>query len=355
MSVSDSMSFKDILIKAAESEASDLHFAPGSPVKARLNGRLQNWDEFVVTAEMIDKNIVSVLNPAQQTELAQNKAITFSFTFGDDLRFRAQLYSQENTLACSLRHIPAAPKTLEQLSLPPIISVLAKIEHGLVVISGTSGAGKTTTIAAMVEEINRTSNKSIILLKKPIEHFFTNNQALIEQREVLVDTPTFAQGTEDLLEADVDVAVIDAVPDKFTASNILELSQKCLVFLEISSQDILDTIADFLSRFEIANKPEKRQIFSRNLVAIVNQVLAAKQGGGQIPVCEILLNTNPVSAVIAEDRLARISDIIVMSGHEGMISRERSLAELVKNGVILMDEALKYVNNKEGFKEMILK
>ena len=355
MSVSENLEFKNVLIKAAQSGASDLHFSPGNPVKARINGELADWPETVVTAEMVEKSFLSCLNPAQQTELAQNKAVVFSNSFGDDLRFRCHLFYEEGKLSADLRHVPVNIKIPAELGLPQIVSMLAKVERGLVIVSGTSGAGKTTTIAAMVEEINRESNKSIIFLKKPLEHEFTAKKSLIEQREVLIDTPTFAQGTEDLLNSDVDVAIIDAVPDKFTAGNVLELAEKCLVILEMSSQDVLDTIADFLSHFELANKQEKRQILSRNLIGIINQILVARQGGGMIPVVEILLNSSPVAATIAEDRMGRIPDIIVMSGHEGMVSRERALSELVKNGVVLIDEAIKYVKNKDEFKEMILK
>lgn len=355
MSVSQDLEFKNILIKAAQSGASDLHFVPGNPVKVRIDGELSDWPESVVNTEMIEKNIFSGLNPAQQTEFAQNKAIIFSVTFDEDLRFRCQLFWEEGKMAAVLRYIPVNIKTVAELSLPQIVSMLARVERGLIIVSGTSGAGKTTTIAAMVEEINRDLNKSIILLKKPIEYIFTPKKSLIEQREVLVDTPTFAQSSEDLLDRDVNLVVVDQVPDKYTASNVLELAEKCLVVLEMSSQDVLDTIADFLSKFELTNKQEKRQILSRNLVAIINQILVARQGGGLIPVVEILLNNNAVASAIADDRMARIPDTIVMSGYEGMISRERALAELVKNGVVLIDEALKHVSNKEGFKEMILK
>jgi twitching motility protein PilT len=355
MSVSENLEFKDILIKAAEGRISDLHFSPGNPVKARVAGELMDWPETIVGENMIEKNIVSCLNPAQQTEFVKQKSIVFSHDFATDLRFRVHLFVEEEKTSATLRYIPKDIRTVSELELPEIISLFSKIERGLVIVSGTSGAGKSTTISAIVEEINRTQNKSIIFLKKPIEHIFTPKKCLIEQREILVDTPSFSQGTEDLLNADVDVAIIDSVFDKYTASNILELAEKAVVILEMSSQDILDTIADFLSNFDLANKQEKRQIFSRNLIAIVNQILVGRQGGGVIPVVEILLNSGPVSATIAEDRMSRIPDIIVMSGHEGMISRERALAELVKNGVVLIDEAVKYVKDKENFKEMILK
>jgi twitching motility protein PilT len=355
MSVSENLEFKNILIKAAQSGASDLHFSPGNPVKARIDGELVDWPETVANTEMVEKNIFSCLNPAQQTELAQNKAVVVASDFGDDLRFRAHLFYEEDKLAAVLRYIPANVRIPAELGLPQIISMLAGVERGLIMVSGTSGAGKTTTIAAMVESVNRELNKSIVLIKKPIEHVFTAKKSLVEQREVLIDTPTFAQATEDLLNADIDLVAVNRAPDKYTASNVLELAEKCLVILEMSSQDVLDTMADFLANFELTNKQEKRQILARNLVAVVNQILVPRQGGGVLPVAEILLNSSPVAATIAEDRMSRIPDIIVMSGHEGMISRERSLSELVKNGVVLIDEAMKYVKNKDEFKEMILK
>jgi len=355
MSISENLEFKNILIKAAQSNASDLHFSPGNVVKARIDNVLVDWPETVVSTEFMAQNFLALLTPEQKTVFDQNKSLAFSFNFDQDLRFRLHLFQEAGQPAATLRFIPSVIKIPAELSLQSIFSIFAKLERGLVIISGISGAGKSTTIASLVEEINLNYNKYVILLKQPTEHLFLNKKALIEQREIFSDSPSWAQATADLLNTDAEVVVIDQLTDAATASNVLELAEKCLVVLEMGSQDVLDTINDFLARFDLNNKQEKRQILARNLIAISNQILVAKQGGGVIPVCEILLNSNAVTSVIAEDRLQRIPDIIAMSGHEGMISRERALAELVKNGAVVIDEALKYVNNKEGFKEMILK
>ncbi|MFH1610958.1 MAG: ATPase, T2SS/T4P/T4SS family [Patescibacteria group bacterium] len=352
MTVSQNLEFKNILVKAAQESVADLHLSTGCQIKAKVDNKLVDWPEQVVTGGFLEKNILDLLSGEQKKEFSEKKFFVLVHQFADDLRFRITLFRQENKLSAILRFIPHKVRTVEELYLPKMLEKVIVAERGLVIVSGI---GKTTTIAAIVEYINKTSNKTIITLEDPVEYIFVNQKSLIEQRQIGIDTPSFAQGVKDLLNIDVGVAVVDGKDYAKYINEILELSEKCLVILDLSSHNIKDAINDFISFIPAEEKQEKRQLLANNLIAILNQILVARQGGGLLPVVEILLNNSAVATAIAEDRISRIPDLIVMSGHEGMISLERSLAELVKSGEVLIDEAVKYVDDKNEFREMILK
>lgn len=352
MSVSQNLEFKNILIKAAQESVSDLHLSAGCQIKAKVDNKLTDWPEQIITEEFLEKNILDLLSEEQKKKFSEKKSFVFVHQFADDLRFRIILFKQENKLSAILRFIPHKVRTIEELYLPKMVEKVVVAERGLVIVSGI---GRTTTIAAIVEYINKVSNKTIVTLEDPIEYVFVNKKSLIEQRQVNIDMPSFSQGVKDLLNMDVDVAVINGKDYSKYINDILELSEKCLVVLDLPSHNIKDAINDFISFIPAEEKQEKRKLLANNLIAILNQILVSRQGGGLLPVSEILLNNNAVATAIAEDRISRIPDLIVMSGHEGMISLERSLAELVKSGEVLIDEAVKYVDDKNEFREMILK
>ena len=355
MSVSSNLEFNNLLIKAAQENVSDLHLSVGSEPRARIGADLKDWSSGVITQEYLEENILKKLNQNQKDFFNQQKSLTFCQNFSDNLRFRISLFHQENKPSAVLRFIPQKIKSIEELGLPKIVETVANANRGLVLVSGLSGAGKTTTIASAIEHINQRQNKSIITVEKSIEYQHVNQKSLIEQREVGPDTISFSKASADLLNSDVNVIYFSYLPDEKTAINILELSQQALVFLEITSSSIIDSLSDFLSVFNSDIKEEKRIILSKNLIAVLNQILVKRQGGHLLPVMEIMLASNAIATAIAENRFQRIYDIITTSGHEGMITKERSLAELVLKGQVLLDEALKYVENKEEFKQMVLK
>ena len=352
MPVANDLEFKNILIKAAQENVSDLHLSVGSLIKARVGNKLNDWPEQIITENFLEQNIFILLNEQQKKDFATQGSLMFTHKFADDLRFRITLFKEENNLSAIMRYIPHKIPTLVELYLPKIIENILQAERGLILVSGQ---GKTTTRAAMTDYINRNFNKSIIVLDKLSEYIFINQKSLIEHRQVGQDTPSFSQGIIDLLHADMGVVLIGDLDENEVLSNILELSEKSLVILEIPSQSIKDSLFDFMAGFSNEQKQEKRRIFADNVIAVLNQILVARQGGGLLPVVEILLNNNAVATAIAEDRVSRIPDLIIMSGHEGMISRTRALAGLVKSGEVLMDEALRYVDDKDEFREMILK
>ena len=352
MPVSNTLEFKNILIKAAQENVSDLHLSVGSLIKARVDNKLNDWSEQIITENFLEQNIFILLNEQQKKDFATRGSLMFARKFADDLRFRIALFKEENNLSAIMRYIPHKIPTLVELYLPKIIENILQAERGLILVSGQ---GKTTTRAAMTDYINRNFNKSIIVLDKLSEYIFINQKSLIEHRQVGQDTPSFSQGIIDLLHAEMGVVSIGDLDENQVLSNILELSEKSLVILEIPSQSIKDSLFDFMAGFSNEQKQEKRRIFADNMIAVLNQILVARQGGGLLPVVEILLNNNAVATAIAEDRVSRIPDLIIMSGHEGMISRTRALAGLVKSGEVLMDQALRYVDDKDEFREMILK
>ena len=352
MPVANDLEFKNILIKAAQENVSDLHLSVGSLIKARVDNKLNDWSEQIITENFLEQNIFILLNEQQKKDFATQESLMFTHKFADDLRFRIALFKEENNLSAIMRYIPHKIPTLVELYLPKIIENILQAERGLILVSGQ---GRTTTRAAMTDYINRNFNKSIIVLDKLSEYIFINQKSLIEHRQVGQDTPSFSQGIIDLLHAEMGVVSIGDLDENQVLSNILELSEKSLVILEIPSQSIKDSLFDFMAGFSNEQKQEKRRIFADNMIAVLNQILVARQGGGLLPVVEILLNNNAVATAIAEDRVSRIPDLIIMSGHEGMISRTRALAGLVKSGEVLMDQALRYVDDKDEFREMILK
>jgi twitching motility protein PilT len=354
MPVSSEIEFKNTLVRATQQGASDLHFVAGNKIKAKIDNKLVDFGEDVITESFIENIFLKMIPETYQKIFEKKGSCVFAADLADNLRFRLHVFKQESKLAVSIRHVIDRIKTPQELNLPKIIENVASAERGLVIVSGVTGSGKTTTISSLLEFINENLARNIVTLERPIEYKFVNKKSIVEQREIYVDTPSFTQGTEDLIDMDVSTVFVAKIESKKNVSNILELAEKSLVFLEMSSYSVEDTLNDFMSVFDGEEKSEKRRILSSVLISVFNLVLAARKGGSRLPVVELMFNIQAVSSLIYEDRLNRIADMITTSGQDGMISKERSLVELVKKGYVDLEEALRHTKNKEELKQMIL-
>jgi len=354
MSVSSNLNFQNLLIEVAQKGVSDLYLSAGKGIKAKIGNNLVDWQGEIITETFLEKNILEFLSTKYKAIFERDGSVVFAHEFGDGFRFRINLFRQQGKLVAVMRFIPPKAKLVKDLALPQMVEKFAEVDRGLIIVSGVSGVGKTTTIAGLLEQINQNEAKSVVTLEEPIEYVFANKKSIVEQREIPIDTPNFEQGLKDLLYMDIDVVSVDKLTSGEAAADILSLAEKGLVFLEMTSHSVIDTIDDYITLCTAEKKQDMRKVLANNLVAVLNQVLVDRHGIGRLPVVELMINTAAVASAISEDRTGRIHDLIVTSGHVGMISRERSLAELVRANEVNLDEALKYVDDQEEFKKMVV-
>ena len=354
MSTLEKLQFDDLLTQLAEQGASDLYLSVGSPPMFKIANQLVPATEEVLTAVKIEELIFPLLAPEQKEQLSKEKALIFGYTFANGLRFKINLFYQKGNLAAELRFVPPVAKSIKDLGLPKQIEKIAELEKGLVIITGPFNAGKTTTLAAIIEHINTTKQLRIVTLEQPIEFIFTNKQSIVQQREVGRDTPSFEEGLKDCLEASLDVVVVSQIEEKQTVEKILELAEQGRLVLAVTgANSALEAILKLLSFFDEDEKKRIQDILSQVLEAVVYQKLVVNRNGEFVVVPEILLQTEAVTLSIRDNKLNQINNILRTSVRQGMISFEQSLANLVKQGEITQEEALKHVDDKEGFKRMI--
>ncbi len=345
---------KTLLDQAIEKKASDLHLTVGIPPTLRIDGRLMPLvDEGVLTAESCEKLILSIMTPEQVERLRQRKEVDFSFGY-QRMRFRTNTFYQKGYLSASLRLIPLTIKSIQELGLPPILERFTLPSQGFVVITGPTGHGKSTSLAALIEHINQSRSEHIITIEDPIEYVFEHKKSILSQREVGSDTNSFARALRSALREDPNVVLVGEMRDLETIDAALTLAETGhLVFTTLHTNSAAQTADRMIDVFPPHQQQQVRMQLANVLLGVISQRLLPRVSGGRVLACEIMLANSAVRNTIREGKTHQLPNIIQTSASEGMISLDKVLAELVSKGEITIDDALTWSLDPKAFKMMV--
>jgi len=339
--------FHDLLAIVIKENASDLHIAVGRHPMIRVDGGLVPLlTREVVTPEISEGLVKAILTPEQLTVFQAEQEIDFSYDFNGKARFRANVYLQRAFHGAALRLIPSKISTFAELNLPPILEDFCKRPQGFLLIVGPTGHGKTTTLASMVDYINHSRNDHIITVEDPIEYVFASDLALVDQREVGLDTHSFAKALRSMFRQDVDVAMIGEMRDPETISIAVTAAETGhLIFSTLHTNNAAQTIDRIIDSFPAAQQSQIRAQLASTLIGIVSQRLVPRINGGLIPAVEVMLASSAVRNLIRENKSHEIDLVIETSSDSGMVSLNRSLVDLIRRGEITVENAMAYSLN----------
>lgn len=346
---------KEIFSKSIESRASDLHLISGEMPIVRIDGKLIPLPGGKpLNPSDCEKLILLTLKPDQIVFLKEKKEIDFSFNF-DGSRVRANIYFEKGRVAGSFRFIPAKIKNFEQLGLPPIIQSFANLEKGLLIITGPTGQGKSTTIASLIEYINHNFARHIVTIEDPVEYLFKNGKSIVSQREFGTDTTSFERALKSALREDADVVFVGEMRDLATFDAVLTLAEAGhLVFTTLHTNEAAQTPSRIVDAFPKNQQVQVRQQLANVLSGIVSQRLIQKASGeGRMVACEIMVANPAIRNLIREAKDHQIQSVIQTSANEGMISLDQVLADYVARGEITLEEALLWSSDPRQFKQMV--
>jgi twitching motility protein PilT len=333
----------DLLETMVALGASDLHVAVGSHPAIRLNGRLERLEQFPrLLADDTQRLLYRILSTEQQKNLEINRQIDVSYSIPGLARFRVNVYFQRESLGGAFRMIPAELKTLEDLGLPSQLHELSKKPRGLVLVTGPTGSGKSTTLAAVVDEINRTRDDHIMTIEDPIEFLHRHKRCIVNQREIGPDAVSFADALRGALRQDPDVILLGEMRDLETISTAITAAETGhLVFATLHTQDAPSTIDRLIDVFPAAQQEQIRVQLAATIQGIVTQTLVPTiDGKGRVAALEILLPDDAVRNLIRQAKVEQIYSVMQTNTGRGMQTLEQALVELVTRGVITQDVAL---------------
>ena len=349
-----STNINDLLKYAVEAKASDLHLSSSSIPMVRIDGVMQTLQLPSLTHDEMLKISYEVLNKNQQKILSEKLEIDFSYELENFGRFRVNFFNQINGLAAAFRIIPSVILSSEELSIPPIINQLAFLDKGLVLLTGPTGSGKSTTLAAMINQINENKNKHIITVEDPVEYYHSSIKSLINQRELGHSTHSFANALKSALREDPDVILVGEMRDLETIQLALTAAETGhLVLSTLHTSNAVKTIDRIIDVFPAGQKDQIRSMLSESLEAVVAQKLLPKKTDGRVPASEILIVNSAVRNLIREDKIYQIPSIIQAGAQEGMQSLDQDLQRLVSQGLIDKEEAKYVADNPELFEKAI--
>lgn len=338
---------------AIKNQANDLHLKVGQPPKLRLLGELKNLKGELMTQERIEELVFEILSPAQKEFFLKNGTVDFAYEIGDEDRFRINVFRQRGMISLAARRVSAYVPPFEELHLPPILEKIADGTQGLVLVVGPTGCGKTTTIASMIDHINRTRSCHIVTVEDPIEYLFKDKKAIVSQREVGIDIEDFEQALTYLMRQDPDIVFIGEMRDARTVIAGMRASETGhLVFGTMHSANASQAVHRLLDLFPPGERDLTRQTLSLAVKAIISQILlpCLKEGVDRIPAVEILLANPAVRKLISEGRETDLPSVIRACREEGMLDLTDNLCELVKNGSIDPKDAYRYAPSVEELK-----
>jgi len=337
----------DLLLTTARQNASDLHLAVGRYPILRIDGVLIPLQkESLLTPEMTENLIFNLLAPEQKEKFLKEKEIDLSYSFEDKARFRINVFYQRGYMAAALRLIPAQIKTLEELNLPPILHDFTKLSQGFVLVVGPAGHGKSTTLAALLDEINHSRTDHIITIEDPIEYMFSQDKCIVSQREVKTDTLDFHNGLRSLLRQDPDVIMIGEMRDTESIAMAMTAAETGhLVFSTLHTNSASQTVDRIIDSFPAEQQGQISSQLAATLVGIVSERLIPRIEGGRLPACEIMISNPAIRNLIRERKAYQIDLVIETSVQEGMLTLNRALVDLVKKKAISLENAELYSLN----------
>lgn len=336
------MDIGEILKETVDRQASDLHLAVGLPPVLRIDGRLQPMDRPPLTPSVAREMIYSILTQDQRQKLETDWEVDLSYSLYGQARFRVNAYFQRGTLGAAFRLVPTIIKTVDELGLPKVLHTFSQKPRGLILVTGPTGSGKSTTLAAIIDEINETRNDHIITIEDPIEFLHHHKRCVIHQREVGSDTRAFPIALRSALRQDPDIILIGEMRDLETIQIALTAAETGhLVFATLHTQDCPQTIDRMIDVFPPHQQEQIRVQIAGTLEGVVTQQLLPRVGGvGRVVACEVLIATPAARNLIREGKTHQLYTVMQTGGQYGMQTMNSSLAELVRRGQITREMAL---------------
>lgn len=342
----------DLLEFTVAQGASDLHLSMGSPPMIRVDGKMLKLELQGLTRDDIQRLILESLNSELKKIFEADFEVDFSREVSDSTRFRCNVFRQINGVAASFRVIPANIRSFEELGLPEVLKRLALLEKGLVILTGPTGSGKTTSLATMVDWINQNKECHVITIEDPVEYFHTSNQSLINQRELGTTTRSFSRSLRAALREDPDVILVGEMRDLETVSLALTAAETGhLVLTTLHTSSAAKTIDRIIDVFPAEQKTQVRSMLAESIEAVVSQTLMPRKDKGRVVACEIMIANHAIRNLVREDKIYQIPSLIQAGSKIGMQSRDQHLLTLVSKGVLEKTEAAKHADNPKVFLE----
>ncbi|MDH5442455.1 MAG: PilT/PilU family type 4a pilus ATPase [Candidatus Nomurabacteria bacterium] len=346
---------KNIIDSAIREQASDIHFSVGRHPFIRVSGELISLESLpVITDESVRAGLAMMVTEKKLAELDEGQEIDFSYQYEEkDVRFRGNAYIQSTHVGIAMRLLQKV-KAISDLNLPPILEQFAKRKQGFFLIVGPVGQGKSTTMAAMIDRINHDRRERIVTIEDPIEYLFEDDQSMIEQREVGIDTKSFYDALKAIFRQDANVIAVGEMRGRDTIQTAVTAAETGhLVLSTLHTNDAAQTIDRIIDAFPGDQQEQIRVQLSNTLIGIFSQRLLTTTTGARVPAYELLINNNAVANLIREGRTHEINSVIETHVEDGMVSLNRSLSMLVRQGVVSLEEARRYSLNPLGLDQLL--
>ncbi len=344
------MDIAELLAFSVKNRASDLHISAGLPPMIRVDGDIRRLDMPPLDNKQLTELIYSTMSDHQRRDFEANLEVDFSYVVSGVARFRVNAFHHDRGVGAAFRTIPAAIWTLEDIDAPASFRDIIGVPRGLILVTGPTGSGKSTTLAAMIDHLNKTVSGHVLTIEDPIEFVHESKRCLINQREVHRDTHGFNQALRSALREDPDIILIGEMRDIETIRLALTAAETGhLVFATLHTSSAPKTIDRVIDVFPAGEKAMVRSMLSESLRAVVSQALLKRAGGGRIAAHEIMIATPAIRNLIREDKVAQMYSAIQTGNNVGMRTLDQSLEELVRRGVVIKQEAARRAVNRALF------
>lgn len=345
------VSIQQLLNDAIKNGASDLHLSARVPPIVRIDGNLMSLDYAPLTPETCHKLIYSILNDSQRTLFEQNWELDLSVEIQDSGRFRVNVHRQRGFVEAAFRIVNEDIKTLKQLGLPPVVEEITRKTSGIILVTGPTGSGKTTTMAAMINQINNERSCMIVTIEDPIEYVHRNRRSIVKQREITTDTKSFSNALRHVLRQDPDVIVVGEMRDLETISTSLMAAETGhLVVSTLHTPDAIQTVDRIIDVFPPHQQQQTRIQVANTLQAVIAQQLIPIPGSrGRVVACEIMICSIAVRKIIRSGKTEQLTTLIQTNYDQGMITMDKSLKNLYQQGLVSYDDAISRCKFPEAF------